>query len=88
MIFRYLLRRDHQRLDRRLLLPEDYKDRLENGGYDWISEMSEWRAFRHLFFSMSIIREADPKDLRELQRMIEKVLADTERKKDDSETSA
>ena len=88
MIFRWLLRRDRQRLDRRLLLPEDYKNRLENGGYDWISEMSEWRAFRHLYFPMSIIREADPKDLREVQRMIEKVLAEAEQKKDDSETSA
>ena len=75
MIFRYLLRRNRQRLDKRLLLPEDYKNSVERGGYDWISKMSEWRAFRHLYFPMSIIREADPQTLLKLQRMAEEALA-------------
>jgi hypothetical protein len=42
MIFRYLLRRNRQSLDRGLLLPGDYKHKLEKGSYDWIPKMSEW----------------------------------------------
>ena len=73
---------------RRLVLPADYQARVTRGHWDWISELSEWRAFRHLFFPMSILRETDPKHLRELQQMIGQVLADTEQKKDESNTSA
>ena len=88
MIFRWLLRRRSQRRLKGLILPNDYQALVESGHSDWISEMSEWRAFRHLFLPMSIIREADPKHLLELQRVIEKVLADTADKKDEKESSA
>jgi len=42
--------------------------------------MSEWRALRHLFFPMSIIREADPQVLAEIQRHMRKVLAEAKEK--------
>jgi hypothetical protein len=73
---------------KRLVLPADYEAMLARGQWDWISKLSEWRAFRHLFFPMSILREADPKDLRELHGMIEQVLADTKKKEDNNNTSA
>ena len=71
---------------KRLLMPADYEAMVARGHGDWISELSEWRAFRLLYFPMSILRETDPKHLRELQQMIERVLADTEQKKDENST--
>ena len=89
MIFRYLLRRRMQRLDKRLFLPAVYKKQVESGAYDRYWKMSEWRAFRMLYFPMSIIREADPRDLRKLQGMIEQTLTEAkEKEKHDSKASA
>jgi hypothetical protein len=89
MIFRYLLRRNRQRLDKGLLLPEDYRKMVESDGYDWIFQMSEWRAFRHLYFPMSIVREASPQVLSELEQMTRRVLAEAEEKgKHDKDGSA
>ena len=88
MVFRYLFRRQTERFDRKALPPEYCEEKLRNGGYDYISEMSEWHAFRCLFFPMSVIREMDPRHLRELKRLTEKVLADTESKRDEDKSSA
>jgi hypothetical protein len=88
MIFRWLLRRREQKKMKRLALPEAYDRLVASGHWNWISEISEWRAFRQLFFPMSIVREADPKQLRELQKMIEQALQDSERKKDEKNTMA
>jgi len=87
MIFRYFLRIQSQRLDRKIS-PAYFKHKIENGSYHWISELSEWRAFRVMFFPMSVIREIDPKHLRELHRILGKVLADSDPKKNEKETSA
>ncbi len=80
MIFRYLLRRRIQRIDQKLLRPADYEKNVESGAYNKFCEMTEWRALRHLFFPVSIIREADPQVLAELQRHIKKVLAEAKEK--------
>ena len=74
MIFRWLLRKQSQRRLKRLVLAEAYDSFVANGHWNWISEISEWRAFRLLFFPASVARECDPADLQRLQRMIEKAL--------------
>lgn len=87
MIFRYLLRRRIQSIDRKVMLAVDYQKQVESGAYDRFSRMSEWRAFQHFFFPMSIIREAEPQVLSELQRHIKRVLADAkEKEKHDNNT--
>ena len=48
---------------------------------------AEWRAFRLLFFPMSVARECDPADLRQLQRMIEKALDETKQTNNEKEKS-
>lgn len=50
--------------------------------------MSEWSAFRHLCFPGSILREADPKGLQDLQRAIGQTLAEAEREKGEEDPSA
>jgi len=74
VIFRYLLRRRCQQFDRRFFPPEYCLDKLQSGGYDWITALSEWHAFRRIFFPMSVIHEMDPKHLRELKRILENAL--------------
>jgi hypothetical protein len=76
MIFRWLYRRNIRRRWRPLL-PADSVAAMEATA----DSMSEWRAFRHLFFPMSVLREANPQDLRQLQRMIEKAVVETEERK-------
>jgi len=87
MIFRWLLRRSSQR-DLKRRLPGAYEGLVVNGHWDWISGISEWRAFRILYFPMSVVREIDPQHLQELQKIIGKVLVETEDKKDARNTSA
>ncbi|MGA2544325.1 MAG: hypothetical protein ABSG78_22465 [Verrucomicrobiota bacterium] len=74
------------------LLPEDYKRNVESGSYDRFARMSELRAFRHLFFPKSVIREfmkSDPQAFSELQHAIKKALSESEDKeKRDKSTSA
>jgi len=78
-----------QRIDESVLLPEDYQKNLESGAYDRFSNLSEWRAFRLLYFPMSIIREASPEVLSELEQMTKRVLAEAEEKaKHEKNTSA
>ncbi len=78
-----------QRLDKRLFLPAAYKKQVETGAYDRYWKMSEWRAFRILYFPMSVIRKTDPRDLRKLQAMIDQTLAEAkEKEKHDSKASA
>jgi hypothetical protein len=78
-----------QRIDESVLLPEDYQKNVESGAYDRFSIMSEWRAFRHLYFPMSIIREAGPEVLSELEQMTRRVLTEAEEKeKHDKNTPA
>jgi hypothetical protein len=88
MIFRYLLHRKMQRHFKKLLQSTDYKKWVENGDFDRYWKMSEWQAFRRLFFPMSIIRETDPKHLLHAQRMIEKVLAEAKEKEERNKNSS
>ena len=78
MIFRWLYRRYIRRRWSQLLSAESVAAMEATA-----DSMSEWQAFRHLFFQMSVLPEGDQRRLLQLQRMIEKVLAETEEKKKD-----
>lgn len=80
MIFRWMYRRSVRRRWRRLL-PTESVAAMEATA----DSMSEWRAFQRLFFPISMVRQADPQDLLQLQRMIEKVLAETEERKHETD---
>ena len=73
MIFRGICRRRLLRLWKDLVPPENLPKVQA-----YVNSLTEGQAFRLLFFQMTILRGADEQQLRELQRMIEKGLHETQ----------
>jgi hypothetical protein len=69
MIFRYLYRRRVRRRFAHLLPPENLSDMLATA-----DSMSESRAFRHIFFPNSVIRDFSRGEMQNVQEIIEDAL--------------